>query len=1029
MIERILFFSLRQRFWICLAGLLLVVIGLYNLQQLSVEAVPDVTNRQVQINAVQAALGPEDVERRITFPLEVALGGLPQVQGFRSISQFGLSQVTVVFEDDTNIYFARQLVGERLQEVKDQLPPMTSVTMAPISTGLGEVLYLRLHNPKLSLMERRRLMDWVVRPRLRTIQGLADVNVWGGEVRQMQVRVDPLRLKEFGLDLGYVTEVIQSNNANGGGSFLERGPEQQLVTSLGLLRDGHDLGQIVLKQTKNVPITLSQVAEIREGPMLRQGALTQDGQDEEVYAICLLLLGENGYQVVERVKAVLPELEKALPAGTRLEPFLDRSRLIHSTLQTASKNLLEGGVLVIALLFLFLLQLRAGVIVSSAIPLSMLFAIIGMRYFGISANLMSLGAIDFGLIVDGAVIIVENCVRRLSEEEERLGRPLSEPERIATLGLAAAEVRSATQLGELIILSTYLPILSLQGIEGKMFRPMGWTVLLALTGAMILSFTLIPALCGYFLKGGKEPEHPLLAPLEKGYERLLGFCLRRPLLPVLSAALVLGLAAFLLPRLGTEFIPELDEGAVAVQVTFPTGISLPESVRQSKRLEQLIWQRLGDRMEKVVTRIGRPEIATDPMLTSQTDVIIELAPGASREQVVADLSESLGSLKGLEFSFTQPIKMRMMELIEGVGVRADLGIKIFGADHQELGKLAQQAAEIVRQVPGSADVMVEITQGLPQLQIDIHREQLAQYGLNVSDVNRVLEAALGGRPISSINDGNERYDITVALNADYRDDPEAFVNLLIPTADGNLIPLSRLATVKSIVGPIQISREQGKRRIVVQSNVRGRDLGSFVPEVQARLARELHLPTGYYLQYGGTYEKLQSGRARLTLVVPLTFLLVFALLYANFRRFALAALVSTGIPLAVSGGVVALWLRGMPVSISAAIGFVALAGVAVLNGVVMVTFIESLIQQGKPAGEAILQGARLRMRPVLMTAAVASFGFIPMALSQGAGAEVQKPLATVVIGGLVSSTLLTLVLLPALYARLKPTRARGTMDQ
>ena len=1029
MIERILFFSLRQRFWICLAGLLLVVIGLYNLQQLSVEAVPDVTNRQVQINAVQAALGPEDVERRITFPLEVALGGLPQVQGFRSISQFGLSQVTVVFEDDTNIYFARQLVGERLQEVKDQLPPMTSVTMAPISTGLGEVLYLRLHNPKLSLMERRRLMDWVVRPRLRTIQGLADVNVWGGEVRQMQVRVDPLRLKEFGLDLGYVTEVIQSNNANGGGSFLERGPEQQLVTSLGLLRDGHDLGQIVLKQTKNVPITLSQVAEIREGPMLRQGALTQDGQDEEVYAICLLLLGQNGYQVVERVKAVLPELEKALPAGTRLEPFLDRSRLIHSTLQTASKNLLEGGVLVIALLFLFLLQLRAGVIVSSAIPLSMLFAIIGMRYFGISANLMSLGAIDFGLIVDGAVIIVENCVRRLSEEEERLGRPLSEPERIATLGLAAAEVRSATQLGELIILSTYLPILSLQGIEGKMFRPMGWTVLLALTGAMILSFTLIPALCGYFLKGGKEPEHPVLAPLEKGYERLLGFCLRRPLLPVLSAALVLGLAAFLLPRLGTEFIPELDEGAVAVQVTFPTGISLPESVRQSKRLEQLIWQRLGDRVEKVVTRIGRPEIATDPMLTSQTDVIIELAPGASREQVVADLSESLGSLKGLEFSFTQPIKMRMMELIEGVGVRADLGIKIFGADHQELGKLAQQAAEIVRQVPGSADVMVEITQGLPQLQIDIHREQLAQYGLNVSDVNRVLEAALGGRPISSINDGNERYDITVALNADYRDDPEAFVNLLIPTADGNLIPLSRLATVKSIVGPIQISREQGKRRIVVQSNVRGRDLGSFVPEVQARLARELHLPTGYYLQYGGTYEKLQSGRARLTLVVPLTFLLVFALLYANFRRFALAALVSTGIPLAVSGGVVALWLRGMPVSISAAIGFVALAGVAVLNGVVMVTFIESLIQQGKPAGEAILQGARLRMRPVLMTAAVASFGFIPMALSQGAGAEVQKPLATVVIGGLVSSTLLTLVLLPALYARLKPTRARGTMDQ
>ncbi len=1018
MIERILFFSLRQRFWICLVGLLLVLIGIYNLRELSVEAVPDVTNRQVQINAVEAALGPEDVERKITFPLEVALGGLPQVQGFRSISQFGLSQVTVVFQDDTNIYFARQLVGERLQEVKDQLPATTSVTMAPISTGLGEVLYLRLKNPKLSLMARRRLMDWVVRPRLRTIQGLADVNVWGGQVRQLHVLVDPLRLKEFGLDLSRVSLAIQANNANGGGSFLERGPEQQLVTSLGLLRDGSDLERIVLKQDKNVPVTLGQVADIREGPMLRQGALTQDGQDEEVYAICLLLLGENGYQVVERVKAVLPELEAALPAGSRLEPFLDRSRLIDSTLKTASRNLLEGGVLVIALLFLFLLQLRAGVIVSAAIPLSMLVAIIGMRHFGISANLMSLGAIDFGLIVDGAVIIVENCVRRLSEEQERLGRPLSEPERISVIGLAAAEVRSATQLGELIILSTYLPILSLQGIEGKMFRPMGWTVLLALSGAMILSFTLIPALCGYFLKGGKEREHPVLAPLEAGYERLLKFCLRRPPVPIVVAALTLALAAFLLPRLGSEFIPELDEGAVAVQVTFPTGISLPESVRQSKRLEQLIWERLGSRMERVVTRIGRPEIATDPMLTSQTDVIIELTPGASRQQVIADLSETLGELPGMEFSFTQPIKMRMMELIEGVGVRADLGIKIFGADHQELGRLGLKAAEIVRKVAGSADVMVEITQGLPQLQIEIHRPQLAQYGLNVSDVNRVLEAALGGRPVSSINDGNERYDITVALNADYRDDPDAFANLLVPTSDGNLIPLSRLATVRSLVGPIQISREQGKRRIVVQSNVRGRDLGSFVEEVQQRLGQELSLPTGYYLQYGGTYEKLQSGRARLTLVVPLTFLLVFALLYANFRRFSLAALVSTGIPLAVSGGVVALWLRGMPVSISAAIGFVALAGVAVLNGVVMVTFIESLIRTGTPAHQAILDGARLRMRPVLMTAAVASFGFIPMALSHGAGAEVQKPLATVVIGGLVSSTLLTLILLPALYSRL-----------
>ena len=1018
MIERILRFSLRHRFWVCWAGLLLVMLGLQQLSQLSIEAVPDVTNRQVQINAICPALGPQDVEKRVTFPLEVSLGGLPKVQGFRSISQFGLAQVTVVFEDDTNIYFARQLVGERLQEARESLPPSVSVQMAPISSGLGEILYLRLHNANLSLMERRRLMDWVVRPRLRTLQGLADVNVWGGQVRQLQVRVDPLKLREFNLDLDKVSRAVQENNANGGGSFLERGPEQQLVSSQGLLTGADDLRRVVLKQEQRPsPVTLEQVADIVAGPMLRQGALTQDGEDEEVYAICLLLLGENGYQVVQRVKAALPELEKSLPPGTRLEPFLDRSRLIQSTLRTASGNLLEGGLLVVALLFFFLLQLRAGLIVSSAIPLSMLIAIMGMRAFNISANLMSLGAIDFGLIVDGAVIIVENCVRRLSLERERLGRDLSEEERLDVIGSAASEVRSATQLGELIILSTYLPILSLQGIEGKMFRPMGWTVVLALTGAMILSFTLVPALCGYFLKADQEPEHPIVSRCEAAYEGLVRGCLQRGRW-LLGVALVWLLGAGVLaPWLGSEFIPELDEGAIAVQVTFPTGISLPESVRQSQALERQVRQLLEKRAERVVTRIGRPEIATDPMLTSQTDMIVELAPGTSRTEVIETLSQSLHN-PGVEFSFTQPIKMRMMELIEGVGVRSDLGIKIFGADALELRRLGQETATLLKKIPGSADVMIEVTQGQPQLQIELDRSELARCGLSVNDVNRVLEAALGGKAVTSINDGNERYDVTVALDEKYRNDPEAFAGLLVPAADGSLLPLRRLARIVSRNGPVQISREQGKRRLVVQANVRGRDLGGFVEEAQAVLKRQLRLPTGYYLEFGGTYEKLQSGRARLALVVPITFALVFALLYLNFRKLWLALLVFSGIPLAVSGGVAALWLRSMPLSISAAIGFVALAGVAVLNGVVLVTFLESLRSQGLSAREAAVQGARNRLRPVLMTAAVASFGFVPMALSHGAGAEVQKPLATVVIGGLLTATILTLLILPVAYFHL-----------
>ncbi len=1009
MIAAILRFSIRKRGLVLGLTCLFLLVGLYRASQLSIDAVPDVTNRQVQINALAPSLGAEEMERRVSFPLEMALAGLPHLQEVRSLSQFGLSQLTVVFRDDTEIYLARQWVAERLAQAV--LPPGVKTEMAPVSTGLGEILYLRLANPALPLMERRRLMDWVVRPQLRGVPGLADVNVWGGEVRQIQVALDPRQLEYHNLSLDEVVRAVQDNNANGGGAFIRQGSQQQVVQVAGMLKQPEELADISLSPA----LRLGDVGIIGLGPMIRQGAITQDGRGEEVYAICLLLFGENGSQVVEGVRQRLPAIEKSLPAGTRLEPFLDRGRLIGATLHTAGKNLLEGALLVIGLLFAFLLQLRAGLIVSCLIPLAMLFAMSGMGYFGISANLMSLGAIDFGIIVDGSVIMVENCLRRLSESEVT-----SEEERLEVIARAALEVRQATQFGEILILASYLPILALAGLEGKMFRPMGWTVILALTGAMICTLTVIPALCGYFLKAGPEPEHPLFHWILPRYRAALEVLMDWKRAVAGLALLVAGLGLLLFSRLGSEFIPELSEGSVAMQITYPPGINLEESIRLSTAAERLVHQQCQGLVQRVVTRIGRPEIATDPMLTCQTDVLVDLLPGASQDEVVSRLSRVFSGRPGMDVSFTQPIKMRMMELIEGVGIRADLGIKIFGEDHHELQRQARLLAAILRQVPGAADVSIEMTQGLRQLQIEVRRDRLAQYGVSVQDINRVVESAVGCAPISSLNDGNQRIDIVVRLPENLRSDPQVIGKLLITNARGEHIPLEQLALLREQLGPVQISREDGKRRIVVQANVRGRDLGGFVQEVRARLDAQLRLPVGYYLRYAGTYEKLQSGRQRLTLVVPLTFALVFGLLYWTFGQLRLAALVFSSIPLAMTGGLAALWLRGMNFSISAAVGFVALAGVAVLNGVVMLTFIEQLRAQGLSLRQAAVQGAVLRLRPVLMTACVAALGFLPMALATGSGAEVQRPLATVVIGGLLSSSALTLLLLPALLELFSP---------
>jgi cobalt-zinc-cadmium resistance protein CzcA len=1022
MINRIIRFSIDNRFLVVLVAVLVIGAGVWSAVNLPIDAVPDITNKQVQINTAAPALAPEEVERQITFPLEVALAGMPRLKETRSLSQFGLSQVTVIFEDDVDIYFARQLVMERLQNAQEQLPPgITPPQMGPVSTGLGEIYYVLVEGPQ-SAMERRRLLDWVIKPQLRTVPGLIEVNSFGGTERQYQVLVDPQKLIAHRLTLRQVQEALEANNRNAGGAYIRRGDEQQLVRGVGVIRGEADIRSIVIGAEGGTPIYIRDVAEVTTGPALRQGALTADGKGEAVAGITMLLLGENGRVVVERVKERLAQIRKTLPAGTRLVGFMDRSELIGRTLRTAVTNLVEGGLLVIVVLFLFLLQFRAGLIVSSAIPLAMLFALIGMKHYNVSANLMSLGAIDFGLIVDGAVIIVENAVRRLSEQRHALGRDLTEEERLETLYESTTRVVKPSLFGMGIILAAYIPILALVGIEGKMFRPMGLTVILALVGAMLLSVTLVPALCAFFLRVKEEKEHPVLHRLARWYEPLLRRAMRHRAATAAGALGFFMACAALFPALGSEFLPELDEGALAIQIGYPPSMSLEKAVERSTVLERELKSAFPDEIDRIVTRIGRAEVATDPMLVSQHDTLVSLKPQSgwkkarSKEELVREISEVAARVPGMGASFTQPIKMRMMELIEGVGIRADLGIKLFGDDLEVLARTGQQVGRIVRSVPGAADVSVETTEGLPVLNITIRRDEIARYGINVADVQQVIETAVGGTEAGEIVEGNQRFDLVLRLAEPYRKDPEAIGRILVPAPGGEQLPLAALTVIESVEGPVQVSRENGQRRVVIQSNVRGRDLGGFVEEVKRKIDAGVKLPVGYHVEYGGTYEHLQSGRARLLVVVPVTFGLIFLLLFITLNSLRQAALVFTGIPFAITGGILALFLRGMHFSLSAGIGFIALFGVAVLNGVVLVTFISELRQQGTPVWDAVVRGCLLRLRPVLMTAAVASIGFIPMALAHGAGAEVQRPLATVVIGGLLTSTLLTLFVLPALYA-------------
>ncbi len=865
------------------------------------------------------------------------------------------------------------------------------------------------------------MMDWLVAPQLRTVPGLAEVNTFGGEAKQYQVSVDPNKLAARKLDMRQVFEALERGNRNAGGAYITRGAEQQLIRGSGLVRGLDDIRNIVITSEKGIPVKVGDVAEIGYGAAVRQGAITRNGEGEQVYGITMLLLGENGRVVVQRVKDKIKAIQKTLPPGTELNGFLDRSLLIQRAVETAVRNLVEGAVLVVIVLFLFLLQARAGLIVSSLIPLCLLFAIIGMKYFDVSANLMSLGAIDFGLLVDGTIIIVENAVRRLAERRHQLERDLTQSEHDDTLFQATVEVIKPVVFGMIIIISSYLPILSLVGIEGKMFRPMGQTVILALVGALIMSITLIPALCSFFLKIRVETVNPVLERIGRWYEPALQKVIRRRTMTVGASVVFFVACMALFPLLGSEFIPKLDEGSIAISGVYPPSISLEESVRRQKVMEGALKTKFPNEIDTIVSRIGRPELATDPMLVSQADILVSLKAkegwkeAESKEELVEKMSEVLGELPGVGTSMSQPIEMRMNELIEGVGIRGDVGIKLFGPDREVRQQYADRIAAVARKISGATDVSVETTAGLPLLDIRINRDEVARHGISVGDVQDVIETALGGKEASTIVESNRRFPLVVRLAKNFRTDPDAIGRILVHAPEGQEVPLSQIADIVSTEGPVQLSRENGEGRTVIQANVRGRDLGSVVQELQARVEREVKLPPGYRLEYGGTFEKMESGRQRLMIVVPITFAVIFLLLFTTFGSFKQASLVFTGIPFAITGGILALMARGMPFSISAGIGFIALFGVAVLNGVVLVEFINELRHHGMALEEAVVKGARSRLRSILMTGAAPAIGFIPMALAHGAGAEVQKPLATVVIGGLITSTLLTLFVLPTLY--------------
>jgi heavy metal efflux system protein len=1024
MINNLIQFAVTQRLLILLLVALLVGTGWYSLQQLPIDAVPDVTNEQVQILTAAPSLAPLEIERQITFPVEVAMSGLPDVEEIRSVSKFGLSAVTVVFDDSVDIYFARQLVLERLSQAREQIPEnIGSPEMGPISTGLGEIYQYELRaapNSGYDPRALRTIQDWSVRRQLLGVPGVTEVNSFGGYEKQYQVQLDPTKLQSYALSLRDVLDAVTRNNANVGGAYIEHGSEQYLLRGIGLAEKADDIANIVVKTGKEgIPVYVRDVGEVVTGATVRQGAVTADGEGEIVAGIAMMLKGENSRTVTERIKERIEQIKKTLPKGVELIPFYDRTELVDRTIWTVAKNLIEGAVIVIVVLILLLGNWRGALLVATVIPLSMLIAAIFMRLFGISGNLMSLGAIDFGLIVDGAVIMVENAVRRIAERQHLLGRNLNDEELRQTIQDSSAEVRKATMFGELIIIIVYLPILSLTGIEGKMFKPMALTVAFALVASMILSLTYIPAAMTFVLRGAvKETESPIIRFAKRFYYPMLDFVLRSRAQAVAVAFGLVFMAAALFPFLGSEFMPRLDEGSLAVQVQQLPSVSLTQSINTVTQVEKVLRQ--FPEVTKVVSKTGRAEVATDPMGIDFSDLYIELKPQSewstthNKAELVEKMSKALEEkVPNAAFSFSQPIELRVSELISGV--RSDIAIKLFGDDLVTLKKHADQIGRAVSKVPGAEDVKVEATTGLPQLQIKPDRAAIARYGINVEEVNDLVESIVAGKPAGQIYEGEQRFNLVVRFAGEIKRSVDEIKNLQVSAPNGMRVPLSQLADISVVEGPAQISREDTRRRIGVELNVRGRDIGSFVKDAQTVIEKEVQLPPGYYLTWGGTFENLQRAQSRLLIVVPIAMFLIFVLLFTTFGSVKQSLLIYTGIPFAAVGGVFALFLRGMPFSISAGVGFIALFGVAVLNGLVMVSYINKLREEGRSLTDAVREGAQTRLRPVLMTALVASLGFIPMAIASSAGGEVQRPLATVVIGGLITSTLLTLLILPTLY--------------
>jgi len=1091
MLTRVLNFSLEHRYLVVLLVIGAAAVGLFSLQRLPIDAVPDITNNQVQINTVYAALSPEDVEKQITFPVETALAGIPGLQSTRSLSRNGFSQVTAVFDDDVDIYFARNQISERLAEARESLPAGAEPAMGPITTGLGEVYmwtveyehpggnggpvndgppgwqsdgsYLTPEGERLTTdVERlaylRTVQDWVIRPRLKNVSGVAGVDAIGGYVKQYQVLPDPMKLVSYGLTFHDVIEALERNNLSAGAGYVERKGESYAVRVAGRIGKPEHVGSIVVDNRGGTVVRVGDVADVAVGGELRTGSASENGE-EVVVGTAMMLIGANSRTVARAVDEAIngteqsPGINRSLPPGVRAKTVLNRTKLVDATVRTVQRNLFEGAVLVVVVLLLLLGNVRAALIAALAIPLSMLMTVTGMVQGKISGNLMSLGAIDFGLIVDGAVIIVENCLRRLAERQHELGRKLTPAERLATVTAASKEMIRPSVFGQAIIITVYLPILTLTGVEGKMFRPMALTVILALAAAFALSITFVPATVAIFMGGRvKENENWLVRSVKRVYEPSLRLGLRLRHAVVAGAVLLFGLSLLLFTRLGQEFVPTLDEQDVAMHAMRIPSTSLTQSTAMQADVERTISKI--PEVQFVFSKTGTAEMAADPMPPNVSDTFIILKPKshwrseAELDKLIADVDGELEAtspkaklvrlieleverLPGNNYEFTQPIQMRFNELI--AGVRSDVAVKVRGDDFGQMREAAEAVARVLQATPGSADVKVEETEGLPVMSVTPDLDAISRYGLSVRDVLDVVSAAVGGREAGQLFEGDRRFDLVVRLPEGMRSDPSALENLPIPlpresagtrvalASAGEVVgaaPFVALGTVADISvaeGPNQISRENGKRQIVVQANVRGRDIGSFVADAQKRITADVKLPAAAWLDWGGQFENLTAARRRLVVVVPACFLLIFLLLFSTFNSVKHALTVFSGVPLALTGGVVALWLRDMPFSISAAVGFIALSGVAVLNGLVMVSRINQLLAEGAGLDDAIFRGSVTRLRPVLMTALVASLGFVPMAVATGTGAEVQKPLATVVIGGIVSSTFLTLIVLPALY--------------